>query len=1467
MVSVDTAKSSAQLQVRISQIDYTLVPPGHLDNSSLPNVPVLRIFGSSSVGKTACVHVHQVYPYLFVQYLGKLDPNHVKAYTSTLFQSLNHAIALSLKKNPHSSKSQFIRAILLVKGVDFYGFHASYTPFLKILVADPSFVARVAAILQSGSVMATRFAVYETHLSFILQFLCDFGLYGCGIIDLEQVSERCSEEEPEGSPSKSSTSFGVSSYFRESRVPLEVDAIAPCILNRNRLVARNLYHRLEIPAPSLPPEPLVLGVRELWEEERQHRQALGLNPSPELPKDPSESSRGIGGDWVAEARWWDELRKRIENEQEGWQRLVMTTFESIEAIWDKKYRTWKPKQARGTGIESVDDQDERISQDYVWHETDHSNIDDNERQVDVDTSLLTNQDMDHPDQHEVHGQNKEEINDFLQQQENEDDSEDNLFEDQEELEEDVQSVPIDDEAKREPSLSVTERASLIAARAVELSKAFTTCKTANANQYVYSLQPPTITELQLELKNFGLPTRIYRAPFYSKDIDIPESSKEFAGLTYRIKGGEGIATLDEWSTGPSGTSGLTLPQQFYLNPAGIGGWEYAGHPPSVKQVRLEIPPIQKEEYFRKKLRSQIEGPTQANIYGFKTSPVVNMSAFRESANMSIMSVEIFVPTRAEMVPDPSLDQIVAIFYASHISGTEITNRGMLTIQNPQIHRERLQQVKVEIFHTELDMLNRFVDLVIELDPDILTGWELQLSSWGYLDARSHTYSLALSDLVSRAPSRLSKTSENDQWAYRKTSTFKVVGRHVLNLWRVMRSEKTLTMYTFENVVFEVLSRRVPKYSYGTLTEWYHSPAPVYASMLIQYLSMRVVSNLELLEETETITKTAEFARVFGVDFFSVLSRGSQFKVESFMFRIAKPECFVLISPSKNDVGKQNAAECMPLIMEPASAFYTSPLLVLDFQSLYPSIMIAYNYCYSTCLGRICAFQGAYKFGVLENLDVPSDVLEKLQNHITIAPNGIMYVKPIVRKGLLGRMLTELLDTRVMVKQAMKLGDDKARRRVLDARQLGLKYIANVTYGYTSASFSGRMPAVEIADSIVQSGRETLEKAIDVIDSTVKWGAKVVYGDTDSVFVYLPGKSKEQAFAIGHEIAETITAINPAPIKLKFEKVYFPCVLMAKKRYVGFKYESIDDTVPVFDAKGIETVRRDGVLAQRKMVENCLKILFRTQDLSEVKDYCCRSWTKLLDNKASVQDFIFAKEVRMGTYSDKGPPPPGVVVAARRMILDPNDEPQYGDRIPYVITQSTSGDSQLRLDALYYINRVLIPPLERIFNLVGADVKQWFNEMPKTLVPELVSPRKPKNIQASYSPDGFNIDEHFPSTQCLSCGDQRLCDDCILSPEDTIANLGFRIRTREERLRNAHRVCASCTGAPISDGIQCESLDCQWFYTKRKAEAAIELVPTLAELIEELQIIASEENLNDQVEIHASDTDEHLSYDSDNYMEE
>jgi DNA polymerase zeta len=110
-------------------------------------------------------------------------------------------------------------------------------------------------------------------------------------------------------------------------------------------------------------------------------------------------------------------------------------------------------------------------------------------------------------------------------------------------------------------------------------------------------------------------------------------------------------------------------------------------------------------------------------------------------------------------------------------------------------------------------------------------------------------------------------------------------------------------------------------------------------------------------------------------------RGSQYKVESFIFRLAKPESFVLVSPSKQQVGLQNAPFAVPLIAEPESKYYNHPIIVLDFQSLYPSVMIAYNLCYSTCLGRVEKFKGTDKFGFTE-LKVADGLLELLKDYLT-----------------------------------------------------------------------------------------------------------------------------------------------------------------------------------------------------------------------------------------------------------------------------------------------------------------------------------------------------------------------------------------------------------------------------------------------------------------------------------------------------
>jgi DNA polymerase zeta len=83
------------------------------------------------------------------------------------------------------------------------------------------------------------------------------------------------------------------------------------------------------------------------------------------------------------------------------------------------------------------------------------------------------------------------------------------------------------------------------------------------------------------------------------------------------------------------------------------------------------------------------------------------------------------------------------------------------------------------------------------------------------------------------------------------------------------------------------------------------------------------------------------------------------------------------------------------------------------------------------------------------------------------------------------------------------------------------------------------------------------------------------------------------------------------------------------------YESADQIEPIFEAKGIEVIRRDGCPSSAKILEKSLKILFDTHDVSKVKEYVCRQFTKILEGKSSIQDLIIAKEFRgISGYKEK-----------------------------------------------------------------------------------------------------------------------------------------------------------------------------------------------------------------------------------------
>ncbi|XP_071745629.1 DNA polymerase zeta catalytic subunit [Lepeophtheirus salmonis] len=820
-----------------------------------------------------------------------------------------------------------------------------------------------------------------------------------------------------------------------------------------------------------------------------------------------------------------------------------------------------------------------------------------------------------------------------------------------------------------------------------------------------------------------------------------------------------------------------------------------------------------------------------------------------------MSVEVYVRSRPKLKPDPEFDEIGAIFY--HImndipessGNTQITGLQVLaTDKDNQIKLEaNMENISIDFSSSEYDLIKDFVKIVYEHDPDMITGYETHQLSWGYIIKRARFINIDLISALSRIiKEQDQKTIDLYEGENEYEMDFKIEGRIILNIWKLLRSEASLYSYTFENMMFHILHKRVPKYDDEMLSSWWNYGCNRWK--VIEYFIKRVQGNVSILEQLDLFGRNSELARLFGIQFYEVISRGSQFRVESMMLRLAKSQNYVSLSPSVRQRARMRSGEYIPLVMEPESKFYTDPVILLDFQSLYPSIIMAYNYCFTTCLGRVLQSQDnedSYEFGCSVLPHPTLSELARLEDHLTFSPGGIAFLKASVRKGILPEMLHKILDTRVMVKRSMKLyRDDNILKRTLHARQLGLKLIANVTYGYTSANFSGRMPCIEVGDSVVSKGRETLERCIKLIESHPSWNGRVVYGDTDSVFVLLKGRTKEEAFNIGDEMAKAVTLDNPKPVKLKFEKVYMGCILQTKKRYVGYMYESRDQSDPIYDAKGIETVRRDGCPAVAKILEKSLRILFETKDVIKVRTYVQRQFHKILSGKIPLQDLTFAKEFRGLKGYRPGACVPSLELTRRLMKKDRMNVPRIGQRVPYIIIYGEPGrpliqsvrspqevmESGLRPNSTYYVSKVIGPPLDRCFSLLGVDIHSWYNDLPKGFKPRFTG------LEGS-DKDKRAILRYFTAFFCAVCdksmsNSDGICSSCKLNPQSSAIILNRKMNKWSGELSQAMLQCLKCTQLNKFNN-ECVSIDCPMFYKRNTAALDSAQIPYLVSLLDKL----------------------------------
>jgi DNA polymerase delta subunit 1 len=382
------------------------------------------------------------------------------------------------------------------------------------------------------------------------------------------------------------------------------------------------------------------------------------------------------------------------------------------------------------------------------------------------------------------------------------------------------------------------------------------------------------------------------------------------------------------------------------------------------------------------------------------------------------------------------------------------------------------------------------------------------------------------------------------------------------------------------------------------------------------------------------------------------------------------------------------------VLEAKAGYYEQPIATLDFASLYPSIMMAHNLCYCTLVPKA----QAAGFSAQD---------------VTRSPSGDTFVRPHLARGILPEILEELLGARKRAKADLKKSTDPFERAVLDGRQLALKVSANSVYGFTGAII-GKLPCLEISASVTAYGRQMIEHTKKMVHEQFSTAngytadAEVVYGDTDSVMVNFRVDSVAEAMRLGSEAAVAITATFMKPISLEFEKVYFPYLLISKKRYAGL-YWTKPEMYDKMDTKGIETVRRDNCLLVRQVVETCLHKLLVARDVPGAIAYVKSTIGDLLMNRMDLSLLVITKGLtqEVEDYDNRA----AHVELARKMKLrDPATAPAVGDRIPYVIIKAGKGvkayeksedpifalENNLPIDCQHYLEHYLSKPLLRIF---------------------------------------------------------------------------------------------------------------------------------------------------------------------------
>jgi DNA polymerase delta subunit 1 len=418
-----------------------------------------------------------------------------------------------------------------------------------------------------------------------------------------------------------------------------------------------------------------------------------------------------------------------------------------------------------------------------------------------------------------------------------------------------------------------------------------------------------------------------------------------------------------------------------------------------------------------------------------------------------------------------------------------------------------------------------------------------------------------------------------------------------------------------------------------------------------------------------------------------------------------------------------------IVLPPKIGMYLDqPIPVLDFNSLYPSNMIAYNLSPDT-LVYVKTFSASGKKIRQEGSD-GADLLAKGYKIDEVSydtfdeekkPSGRItcgFVQPNDDPrtvGVLPLTLDILLKKRKETRKLIEKTEDDAQKSVLNGLQLAYKVVANSVYGQCGSRTSP-IRKLEVAACTTAVGRQKIYDAKKIVET--EFGGEVIYGDTDSIFIKFATRDLAESIELGKKAAERITAMGRKAHKIEYEKTFYPFILFCRKRYVGMMYE---DDIKKCKRKtmGVALKRRDNAPIVKDVFGGALDSLMEHRSIKVAEKLVKEMLVKVMKNEYPLEKFILSKQLR-DDYKNPGQIAHRVL-ADRMEERDAGNKPQVGDRLSYVYVanrkdEKKQGDKiesvdyvrekKLKPDVEFYITNQIQNPVAQLFALAIEDLEGY-----------------------------------------------------------------------------------------------------------------------------------------------------------------